>query len=174
MEMKPIPKRRRTRSGQALIEFALILPLLFLLIVNVVNFGGFFYAWITVSNAARAGAQYMVMSDTWISGLTPPSASQVSTLVTTDLLSLPNRASAQVKVCINISGTTACNPSGGSGPPNDPESSFYNSTSVDVTYTYQPFVSFWDFSRLGIHLTLPATTIHRRVVMRCAGGCTVS
>ena len=32
-------------------------PLLFLLIVNVVNFGGMMYAWIAVSNAARTGAE---------------------------------------------------------------------------------------------------------------------
>ena len=31
-------------KGQALVEYILILPVLFLLIINVVNFGGFFYA----------------------------------------------------------------------------------------------------------------------------------
>ena len=165
--------RRRCCQGSALVELALVLPLLFLLIINVVNFGGAFYASITVANAARAGAQYMVMGNAWIFGLSPPSASQVTTVVTNDLLSLPNRTSAVIKVCINVSGTTTCNPSGGSIS-GDPEPSFYNSTSVDVTYTYQPFVRFWDFSNLGIHLTLPTTTIHRQVVMRCAGGCTVS
>jgi hypothetical protein len=46
----------RSEQGQALIEYALLLPLLFLLIVNTVNFGGFLFAWITVSNAARASA----------------------------------------------------------------------------------------------------------------------
>src|SRR3954447_13902858 len=101
-------KKKQRCAGQALIEFSLLFPLLFLLIANVVNFGGFFYAWITVANAARAGAQYMVVSDTWISGVTPPSASQVSALIATDLVSLPNRTSAVVKVCINISGAIAC------------------------------------------------------------------
>ena len=54
--MRPIPKRMRTRKGQALIEFSLVLPLLFLLIVNVINFGAMMYAWICVSNASRAGS----------------------------------------------------------------------------------------------------------------------
>ena len=49
--------------GHSLIEFALILPLLFLLIVNVVNFGSFLYAAITVANAARAGAEYAMIAD---------------------------------------------------------------------------------------------------------------
>jgi len=48
-------------KGQALIEYILLLPLLFLLIVNLVNFGGFFFAWITVANAARAGADYAIL-----------------------------------------------------------------------------------------------------------------
>src|ERR1051325_5606754 len=125
-------------EGQALIEFALVVPLLFLLIINVVNFAGMLYAWVTVSNAARTGVQYMVMGDTWIFGLSPPTPAQVVTQVTNDLSSLPNRASAQVKVCMNVGGTSTCTPSGGSVP-NDPEVSNFNSTSVDVTYTYQPF-----------------------------------
>jgi hypothetical protein len=33
-------------EGQALIEFALILPMVFFLIVNAVNFGAFLFAWI--------------------------------------------------------------------------------------------------------------------------------
>ena len=48
-------QRLRRNQGQALIEYLLVLPMVFLLLVNVVNFGGFFYAFITVANAARAG-----------------------------------------------------------------------------------------------------------------------
>jgi hypothetical protein len=36
--------------GQAPLEYILLLPLLFLLLVDVLNFGGFFFAWITVAN----------------------------------------------------------------------------------------------------------------------------
>jgi TadE-like protein len=164
---------KKGREGQAMIEFALVVPLLFLLIINVVNFAGMLYAWVTVANAARTGVQYMVMSDTWIFGLSPPTPAQVSTQVTNDLSSLPNRASAVVQVCMNVGGTSTCTPSGGSVP-SDPEPANYNSTSVDVTYTYQPFVSVWSFPKLGIFLTLPPTTIHRKVVMRCVGGCIAS
>jgi len=45
------PKRRS--SGQASIEFALILRPLFLLIVYAIGFGGFLYGRIAVSHAAR-------------------------------------------------------------------------------------------------------------------------
>ena len=166
MNMKK--SRKNDCKGQALIEFALVVPLLFLLIINVVNFAGMLYAWVTVSNAARTGVQYMVMSDTWIFGLAPPTPAQVTAQVTNDLSSLPNRASAVVNVCINISGTVT---PAGCGTPSDPEPSNYNSASVDVTYTYLPFVSAWSFPKLGIFLTLPPTTIHRKAVMRCVGGC---
>ena len=57
------PKAVPHRKGQALVEFALIVPMVFLLAVNAVNFGGFIFAWITVANAARAGAQYIVLSE---------------------------------------------------------------------------------------------------------------
>src|SRR4051812_9055158 len=76
--------KKKSARGGSILEFALTFPLLFLLVINVLNFAGFFYAWITVSNATRAGAQYMIMSDTWISGLSPPSVSQVSALIAND------------------------------------------------------------------------------------------
>jgi Flp pilus assembly protein TadG len=171
MGNRVVERKERGQQGQALIEFALVLPLLFLLIINVVNVAGMLYAWITVANAARTGVQYMVMGDTWVYGLSPPTPTQVTSMVTNDLSSLPNRASAQVTVCINISGTVTPT---GCGTPSDPESSLYTSASVDVTYTYQPFIQAWSWPKLGIFLTLPPTTIHRKVVMRCAGGCLAS
>lgn len=165
-------KRRKTSSrGQALIEFALVLPMLFLLVINVVNFGGMLSAWVVVANAARAGAQYMVTSDAWLFGPSAPNAAAVTSLVTNDLSSLPNRESAQVRVCINVGGTVS---PAGCVMPGDPEAATFNSASVDVTYTYRPLIPFWSFPRLGIHLTTPPTTIHRKVVMRCAGGCVAS
>src|ERR1035437_3583550 len=75
---KPMPKRHRSSSGQAPIEFALILPLLFLMIVNVINSGGFLFAWITVSDAARTGVQYMVMGGATVTAPKAPAAAQVA------------------------------------------------------------------------------------------------
>jgi Flp pilus assembly protein TadG len=165
--MKARPTIERS-AGQSLVEFALVLPLLLLLIANVLNFGGMLYAWVTVANAARSGAQYMMMGGATAHAPTAPTAAQVSAVVTQDLLSLPNRGSAVVKVCTNNNGTVSCTPAGGS-PPADPEATYYVLGSVDVTYTYQPFVSLWSFPKLGIRLTLPPTTIHRQVAMRMGG-----
>ena len=49
---------RSAQSGQALLEVALITPLLMLLAVGIIEIGRYAYYSILVSNAARAGAQY--------------------------------------------------------------------------------------------------------------------
>jgi hypothetical protein len=162
-------RNRRRRRGQALLEFALVLPLLLLLIINVVNFGGLFYAWVTVSNAARTGAQRLLMGGAFVHSPTPPALSDVVNLVREDLISLRNRDAALVKVCKSNGGTLTCSGSGGPAPPSDPES-FYVLGSVDVTYSYEPFISFWSFPKLGVYMTLGTTTVHRQAVMRLAGG----
>ena len=51
------PTHERTR-GQALVEFALILPLLVLLLVIALDFGRVFFGWVSATNAARIGANY--------------------------------------------------------------------------------------------------------------------
>src|ERR1035441_3314163 len=77
---KPIPKSHRSSSRQALIEFALILPVLFLPIVNVINFGGMLHARICVSHAARTGVQYMVMGGATVTAPKAPTAAQAARL----------------------------------------------------------------------------------------------
>ncbi len=54
----PLENPKNGASGQALVEFALMVPLVFLLVVNALNFGGFIYCWITIADAVRAGADY--------------------------------------------------------------------------------------------------------------------
>jgi Flp pilus assembly protein TadG len=50
--------RWRTDAGGALVELALVLPVLILVFVGTVDFGRVFYASQSLTNAARAGAQY--------------------------------------------------------------------------------------------------------------------
>jgi len=58
------PKRRARRGqrGQSLVEFALTVPLFFVLIFAIVDFGLGLRAWITITNSAREGARYAVVS----------------------------------------------------------------------------------------------------------------
>lgn len=50
------PSRRGRTRGQALVELALILPLMVLLLAAALDLGRLFYSGITVTNAAREGA----------------------------------------------------------------------------------------------------------------------
>jgi Flp pilus assembly protein TadG len=154
-------KRTCRREGQALVEFALLVPLVFLLAVNALNVGGFIFAWITVANAARAGAQYMSMSSASPGAPTRATLAQITTLATNDVSSLLNRSSLVVAICTN--NTTAAT---GCTTLIDPEAPAYTLATVDVTYTYKPFIPLFSFPQLGISATLPSSTIHRKAVAR--------
>ena len=157
----------RESRGQSLIEFVLILPVVFLLIVNVVNFAAFFYAWITVSNAARAGADYAILGGVSAGSPSTPTGALVNNIITTDVLSLPNRASLVVNVCQNINGTTTALYGSCTSPGSDPEPASFQAITVDVTYTYQPLIPVsFAFAGLNVHATIPSTTIHRKAIMR--------
>jgi Flp pilus assembly protein TadG len=50
-------RRKNGEKGQALAEFALLVPIFLILLFAIVDFGMGFYSWITVTNAAREGAR---------------------------------------------------------------------------------------------------------------------
>ena len=49
---------RKKEEGQAMVEFALVLPLLLVLLFGIIDFGWLFYNKIDVNNASREGARY--------------------------------------------------------------------------------------------------------------------
>ncbi len=49
---------RITEKGEAIVEFALLAPILLLLLFGLVDFGRVFDAWLITTNAAREGARY--------------------------------------------------------------------------------------------------------------------
>jgi Flp pilus assembly protein TadG len=55
---------RRAARGQALVEFALILPLLVLLLVGILDGGRLVYAYHTVNNAAREAGRQAIVDQT--------------------------------------------------------------------------------------------------------------
>ena len=57
-------RRHRPASGQALVEFALILPVLVLLLMGLFDFGRLIVAYNTVSEAARIGARVAIVNQT--------------------------------------------------------------------------------------------------------------
>jgi Flp pilus assembly protein TadG len=64
----------RSESGQALVEFALVLPLLTVLLLGVIQFGILFNNYETLTDAARVGARAAILVR--VSGTTPASATQ--------------------------------------------------------------------------------------------------
>lgn len=56
------PNTTKRPSGQSLIEFALVLPVLLLLIIGAMDIGRMFFTKIVLTNAAREGANYLALN----------------------------------------------------------------------------------------------------------------
>lgn len=56
-ENRPTHKRRQRERGQALVEFAFVVPIFLVLVLGVVDFSWALRSWITVTNSAREGAR---------------------------------------------------------------------------------------------------------------------
>lgn len=80
------------QAGQALVETALIFPILLALLIGAAEFARVAYAAIEITNAARAGAQYgaqsgyTVSDTTGIATATSKDAANVTGLVTTSTI----------------------------------------------------------------------------------------
>jgi len=168
---------RNGTSGQAVVEYALMVPLLFLLIVNAFNFGSFIYCWLTVADATRAAADYACTDSNTAGAPAAPTVSAITTLVQNATAGLPNSSSSNpaVTACIHNNGNTynfltVASCSYATAPPADPEpiasgsTTTYSTVAVDVTYTFTPLLAGSSFLRFGLP-SLPST-IHRRVVVR--------
>jgi len=49
---------RRRATGQALVEFAIVAPVLLLLVLVAIDFGRMLYGWVVLQNSARIAANY--------------------------------------------------------------------------------------------------------------------
>jgi len=56
-----VSTRRRRWSGQALTEFAMVVPFFLLLLYGIVEFGRYVYTVQVLNNAAREGARYAIV-----------------------------------------------------------------------------------------------------------------
>ena len=60
----------RHERGQALVELAVITPILLLLIAGIIEAGRAFYTYVQLANASREGGRYGMLSPTDASGIT--------------------------------------------------------------------------------------------------------
>jgi Flp pilus assembly protein TadG len=175
-------KRKGTAAGtrgEALVELTIIAPFVFLLVVLVINFAALINAWLVVANAARAAADYAILSGSSAGLPTTATSTSLQNLINTDLAALPGLSTSNPNACVrrNNNGTYTTimeMPSGAcanySNPPSDGEpiasgnTTQYVNLAVDITYTYSPFMVGPRF--LGYALPNIPTSVHQRSVMR--------
>src|ERR1700681_2670385 len=88
------PRRRRT-SGQALVEFAITLPIIVLLVAGVLELGRGYTFAIATSDAARDGARYVAGKTSTSNG---PGLANMCSLVTADLAAITSTVSCPTQV----------------------------------------------------------------------------
>src|SRR4051794_17509849 len=82
MILRHVLKRgRRSSRGQSFVEFALILPVLLLILLFGIDFGRVFLGWINLNNVAKVAANYAAQNPTasWTAG------SEYQTLIANDM-----------------------------------------------------------------------------------------
>ena len=155
-------KLARNSSGQALIETALILPLVMLLVLNIINFGYFFLVALNLTASPRSAVEYAILGFQTPGSQSLPKDVPVSYLSGQDLYgAISSPSSVSIQVCsstLGVSGspqTANCAPctlasdmsatcsTGGAGSPapsSDPESPSFVLDRVDVDYSFHPII----------------------------------
>ena len=105
-----------TNRGQSLAEFAIVLPVLLILVLGSIDLGRLFFAYISITNAARIGAQY---------ASTSPNAS-------TDVTGIRDAAVADTN---GLTDTSSTNPDVSIATGADGQGHMYAEVTVDYTYS---------------------------------------
>ena len=137
-------------EGQALVETALIFPLLITMLVGTAELARVAYAAIEVSNAARAGAQYGAQN-----GYTASDTTGISTAASNDAANLSGLTTTSSYSCVCSDGTAStC------------QTSDCSSSHIEETLTVNTQVTF----NPVIHLPgLPTTfTLNGQAIQKCA------
>jgi hypothetical protein len=151
------PRRRlgllRDDRANALVEFALVAPLLFLIVFGVLDFGKAFNYWLDENHLAAQGARLAAVNNTTPGncpdGSTPGSL-QAYVKCNADTSELLNNAS----VCVSF-------PNGGAKKATNPVT-----VSVSTTYNWLPLI--------GSLLASPTTTIAGTATMRLEADSTLT
>ncbi len=185
----------RESAGQALIETALMLPLILLLVLNCVNFGYFFIVALNLTVAPRSGVEYSILGFQTPASLSLPVAGPPSTITSISYLSqqdmtgaLSGPTAATIQVCSSTvgmfsTGVSKCVPctgatcgavgAGNPAPALDPEAPNFVLNRVDVNYVFSPPIPGAPFGLALLPLSVCTAggggvtcTFHRQVSMR--------
>jgi Flp pilus assembly protein TadG len=126
--------RHRQEPGQGLVEFALMLPILLLILVGVFDLGRAFHALITLNNAGREAARYGTLHRTDLVGMRAAAVQEAANsgiVITSGNISLTCPASGTAAPCARDTAIM-----------------------VRITYQYNPILSFFFPSGLPIRSTV--------------------
>jgi hypothetical protein len=187
--------RIQNNSGQALIETALILPLLLTIVLNAINFAFFFLMALNITSSSRTSGIYSIMGNATPAAMPLPKAGPQTTANTVSYLAFqdltgsvvtPSTSNTGVNVCsstVGISGSgtatkTSCSKLGIGGgfstsAESDPEAPAFLMGRVDVAYKFSSPIPATPFNALLL-LSSNCTstggnvtcTFYRHVVMR--------
>ena len=79
------PERARRQRGAALVEMAIILPVLLVLLLGVIDLGRIFYAYEALANATREGARYCALHPGNQAGTQTRVQAELNTSMATDV-----------------------------------------------------------------------------------------
>jgi Flp pilus assembly protein TadG len=101
--IRRIKRNARRDRGAAAVEFALLLPLLMLLICGIVDFGRALNAQITLTQAAREGARLEALGQPNVVSRTQAAATGLSPVAVTVGTACPTNAGPGVNAVVNTS-----------------------------------------------------------------------
>ncbi len=136
------------KSGQSLVEFALVAPLFFLLVFGVIDFGRLFFTQATLQHALREAGRYAVTGNK-LPG-TNPETSQPYTRVESI-----KQIAKQAAMGLDVSSVSVSSQSGGAGSAGAPG----DYVTVSITYTLKlitPIIG--KFYNNGEHTFVAQTT----------------
>jgi Flp pilus assembly protein TadG len=96
-------KSRERDRGAVAVEFALLLPVLLLLIFGVIDFGRALNAQVTLAQAAREGARLAALNQANVVGRTQAAATGLSNVSVTVVTSCPPGAGPGVNATVRVS-----------------------------------------------------------------------
>lgn len=156
--------------GQALVEFALVLPVFFLIVLALIDTGKGVYSYNTLAQSAREGARLAAVEASWIGATggncTAPVCPADTGVLRVHTLAAVNRMAVAIGPIATGSMFTHCHAAGTDTPAstaswNDCSTSNTagNVLTVRVTYTYQPIIgAFFRWVTAGtIQITTDAT-----------------
>jgi Flp pilus assembly protein TadG len=137
--------KMKSHSGQAMVEFALILPLLLILIFGVIEFSILLYDKAVITNASREGARHGIVAPATSRQTQTEIASVVSNYCASNLITfgISGNLNTTAPTAPTVSGTTIA---------------FGIPLTVTVNYTYSFFVLPKFIGNAGT-LNMQATTV---------------